>query len=143
MTSISRSALLPYPSPVVYELINDVAAYPEFMQGCIGAEVLQRTEQLMEARLDLSKAGLSQSFITRNHLFPVERVELELLDGPFANFSGQWQLLALSDTACKVTLDLQFTLESRVLGAAARVLFNPMADNLVDAIVRRAKQLYG
>lgn len=142
MIEINRSALLPYPAQKVYGLINDVAAYPEFMDGCVGVEILMADEQQMEARLDLAKAGLQHSFTTRNTLQPPHTVKMELVDGPFESFTGLWTVTPLSDDACKVVLQLEFTLSNRVLGLAAKALFNPMADNLVDALVKRAHKLY-
>lgn len=142
MTKINRSALLPFPAGKVFELINDVASYPEYMDGCVGAQILKQTEDTMEARLDLSKAGIKYSLITRNRVQPPMSIAMELVDGPFDDLSGCWTVVALSDEACKVSLDLQFTLASKVLSFAAKALFNPMADNLVDALVKRANHLY-
>lgn len=142
MAEILRSALLPYGAEQVYSLINDIAAYPEYMDGCTGAEVLSVSGTTMEARLDLSRAGLSYSLITRNTLQPPATVSMVLVDGPFNEFAGQWQVQPLSDKACKVSVALRFELESRVLDKAAKALFNPMADNLVDAVVKRAHHLY-
>ena len=142
MTDISRSALLPYSAQQVFELINDVSAYPQFMDGCVGAQIISHRADAMEARLDLAKAGLQYSLTTRNRLDPPHSVVMELVDGPFEQFSGRWSLKALGDNACKVNLDLHFTLHSKVLSNAVKTLFNPMADNLVDALVKRAHQLF-
>ena len=142
MAEIHRSALLPYSAAKVYQLINDVAAYPQFMDGCVGAEILRQSDESMEARLDLSKSGLNYSFTTCNRLLPEQQIEMTLIDGPFDDFCGRWQVKALSDEACKLTLDLEFTLSGKVLSLAAKLLFKPMADNLVDALVGRAHQLY-
>ena len=143
MPEISRSALLPYAAEQVYALINEVESYPQFMEGCVGAEILYRDETTMEARLDLAKSRFRYSFTTRNRLQPPSSVVMELVEGPFSTFTGEWTLLPLSDRACKVTLQLAFSLESRALALAAKALFNPMADNLVDSLVKRAHQLYG
>jgi ribosome-associated toxin RatA of RatAB toxin-antitoxin module len=143
MTQIQRSALLPYSSRKLFALVNDIEAYPSFMDGCIGAQVLRRDDTVVEARLDLARGGLSQSFATRNQLHEFHTIELELLEGPFSEFRGSWQFLALDDDACKVSLDLEFSLRSGVLGAAAGKLFNAVTGNLVDAIGRRAGHLYG
>ena len=64
MNDIRRSALLPYSAELIYQLINDVEAYPQYMDGCVGAEVLLADESMMEARLDLSRAGIKMSFST-------------------------------------------------------------------------------
>lgn len=147
MAEICRSALLPYPAEQVYELINDVAAYPQYMDGCVGAEVLQQDSDFMEARLDLAKAGLKYSLTTRNRLQAPRNqaqgtVEMTLINGPFEDFNGLWAIQPLGDAACKVDIVLRFTMANKLFGAAAKLLFNPMADNLVDALVRRAHHLY-
>lgn len=143
MHEIRRSALLPYSAGAVYQLINDIEAYPHFMEGCVGAEVLNQQGDVVEARLDLSKAGIQLSFVTRNELIAGERVALSLVDGPFETLQGEWHVKALSDAACKVSLELRFALRSRLVGAATRTLFNSVANNLVDAVSTRAKDLYG
>ena len=147
MTQISRSALLPYSCQQVYALINDVSAYPHYMNGCVGVEVYQHGvdelgQEFMEARLDLSKGGFRHSLTTRNKLFPPTKVEMKLVDGPVENFTGLWELLPLSEDACKVSLSLGFSISSRMLGAAARVMFEPLADDLVDSLVKRAHNLH-
>lgn len=142
MPELNRSALLPYPAESVYALINDVQAYPQYMDGCVGAEIVSQDQDVMVARLDLAKSRFNYSFTTRNKLLPPHSVVMELVDGPFQTFAGEWNIQALSESACKVTLRLNFTLQSKALALAAKALFNPMADNLVDALVRRAHQLY-
>jgi ribosome-associated toxin RatA of RatAB toxin-antitoxin module len=147
MAEISRSALLSYSVKQIYSLINDIDAYPQYMDGCIGSEIIEQNEGFMKARLDLSKAGLQHSFTTKNVFHRAEnnapcRVEMELVEGPFKDFSGLWTVLPLGDSACKVSLDLKFTMASKVLGAASKKLFNSMANNLVDSVVKRAHQLY-
>lgn len=142
MTAIHRSALLPHSARDLYQLVNDVESYPHFMEGCVGARVIHSDERHMEARLDLARGGISQSFTTLNTLTPYEQISLALKEGPFERFGGDWRFQQLADEACKVTLDLEFTVRSSLLGAAATRLFERVASNLVDAVVRRAGEIY-
>ncbi len=143
MTTINRSALLPHTAPEIFELVNDIEAYPLFMDGCTGAKILQREGLHLEARLDLSKGGISQSFTTRNTLVGSEAITLELVDGPFDFFEGRWGFQALGDSACKVSLHIEFDIKSTVLGAAAGKLFERVSNKLVDSVSQRAKFIYG
>jgi len=143
MTSIHRSALLPYSQRQLYDLVNDVEAYPSYMDGCVGAEVLEASDSRMLARLDLARGGISQSFTTFNVLSPCESIHLTLREGPFETFDGIWRFSALSPDACKVSLDLEFAVRGSLLGAAAARLFDGVTGNLVAAVVRRAGQIYG
>lgn len=143
MTAIHRSALLHYSDRQLYDLVNDVEAYPQYLDGCVGARVIQTDATHMEARLDLSRGGIAQSFTTVNELIPYEEIRLRLKEGPFENLSGSWRFLALGESACKVSLDLDFTVRSSLIGVAATRLIDHMANSLVDAVVRRASQIYG
>ena len=142
-TQIQRSALLPFSAQQLYQLINDVQAYPQYLDGCVGAELISSSDAHMEARLDLAKAGLKYSFTTRNSLTPYQSIVMELVDGPFNRFQGAWTITALSEQACKINLDLAFELKGKVMALAAKKLFEPVANNLVDAVAKRAKQVYG
>ena len=50
---------------------------------------------------------------------------------------------ALGDAACKTSLRLHFELASGLAGVAAGKLFDRVALDLVDAVVRRANQQLG
>lgn len=142
-THIHRSALLPYPARMLFDLVNDVASYPEFLPWCSASEVLDASEVHMRASLTVAKAGLSQRFVTRNVLVPAQSIELNLEEGPFSQLHGEWQFKALSDKACKISLDLNFDYAGPLVRATLGPLFNQAANTLVDAFCQRAKQLYG
>ena len=143
MTIINRSALLPYNAHQLYTLVNDVESYPRYLDGCVGAQVLHLGDDMMEARLDLARGGIKQSFSTRNRLLGTEAITLELLDGPFEFFEGRWGFQELGDTACKLSLQLEFTVNSALLGVAASRLFEMVTNNLVDSLGKRAQEIYG
>jgi ribosome-associated toxin RatA of RatAB toxin-antitoxin module len=138
VTKIQRTALLPYPAERLFELVSDIESYPDYMEGCVGAQVLRRDADLVDARLELARGGIEQSFATRNRSLAPHTIELELLEGPFKKFSGRWHFQTLGSLACKVSLDLEFTLNNRLLGVAAGKLFAGVTGNLVDAVARRA-----
>lgn len=142
-SSIQRSALLPYAAGDIYALVNDVAAYPAYMDGCVATEVLVCDDGEMVARLDLAKAGVRQSFTTRNQLVPERAIIMQLEQGPFDEFAGNWTFEAMGTGACRVSLDLHFSMPGRLASAAVRRLFQSVSSNLVDALCRRAKQIYG
>jgi len=148
MTRIERSALLPYSAEKLFDLVNDVRAYPQYMEGCVGATVMMENETIMEAQLELRKGGISQRFATRNRLEKPQKIFMELLDGPFETLQGEWTFKTLASDACKVSLYLQFqmqqdSLHQTVAQKAAEKLFESVAGNLVDALCKRANALYG
>lgn len=140
--SVKRSALVTFSAQQMFDLVNDIEAYPQYMDGCTGATILKRDGDWLEARLELSKAGVSQSFVTRNHLQSPERMSMVLVDGPFKRLEGCWQFTPLAEDACKVSFELEFELQNKLLGMAVGKLFESVASKQVDALCERAKQLY-
>jgi ribosome-associated toxin RatA of RatAB toxin-antitoxin module len=140
MTVIERSALLAHPVEQVFDLVADIERYPEFLKGCVGADILKRDDDQVTATLRLSRAGISHGFTTQNRMQRPHRIDLALVDGPFSHFAGHWSFLALGDDACKTTLQLHFELASGIASVAAGKLFDKVALDLVDAIVNRAGQ---
>jgi len=62
MTTIERSALLPYAAEQIFALVADIERYPEFLDGCVGAEILEQGDNTVTASLKLSRAGISHGF---------------------------------------------------------------------------------
>lgn len=143
MTIISRSALVMHSAEQMFDLVNDVRAYPQFLQGCKSTEVMEEGEGFMLARMVLAKAGLEQSIVTRNELVRPKSLDMKLIEGPFSKFNGVWRFQTLSDEACKVTLDMEFEVANRLASIALTALFKQVANTMVDAFVKRAKQIYG
>lgn len=143
MPQVSRSALVDFSAQQMFDLVNDIARYPEYMPGCIAAEVLSSSAECVEARLTLGKSGISQSFVTRNILVAGESMVMELVEGPFKHFKGDWQFTPLAEQACKVSLELSFEFNNPLLAMTMNKKLEEMAGRQVDAISERAKQTYG
>ncbi|MEF1219093.1 SRPBCC family protein, partial [Photobacterium damselae] len=95
MPQISRSALVPFSAQQMFELVNDVASYPAFLPGCAGTKIIESSEQYMMAAVDVSKAGIRKTFVTRNQLVEARAIEMQLVDGPFKKLVGGWTFTEL------------------------------------------------
>lgn len=142
MPQVNRSALVMFSARQMYDLVNDVAAYPQFLPGCVGSRIVSDENNVMIASVDVSKAGIKKTFTTRNTLTENERVDMALVDGPFKLLSGGWSFLALDDNACKVNLDLEFEFDNKLAEFAFGKVFKELAGNMVTAFSERAKVVY-
>ncbi len=140
MTSIHRSALVALPPQRLFEIVNDVAAYPRRFDWCVGSQVMEQDRRHMLARLEVRVAGMNVSFTTRNTLTPHSRIDLELAEGPFQDFGGAWTFAALGQAGCRVGLRLHFELAGKVLGSALALGFAGFADRLVDDFCKVARK---
>jgi len=143
MAEVSRSALLMYSADEMYNLVNDVSAYPAFLPGCVDAKILTHVDDVMRASVVVSKAGIKQQFTTENTLVDGRSIAMNLVDGPFKHLSGGWTFLALDEQACKVSLDLQFEFSSKLVELAFGRIFNELVGTMVKSFSERAKVVYG
>lgn len=143
MAHIHRNALLYFSDQQMFDLVNDVAAYPQYMDGCSSTIIHEQSEATMLATLNLEKRGVKLSFSTKNVLDKPKSIVMSLQDGPFDSFEGRWFFQHLDAEACKVILDIQFSLSNKMTGLAAKKLFDTVSNNMVDAVVQRAKVVYG
>jgi len=143
LDSINRSALVPYTPHEMFVLVTDVAAYPQFMPWCGGAEVLSHEVDEMVARIDFAVASVSKSFTTRNLHQADTEVRMELVDGPFSQLQGRWQFEPLGEQGCKISLFLEYDFSSKMIGMVIGPVFSQIANSLVDAFQKRAVEVYG
>lgn len=143
MRRVSKTALVPYTAPQMFALVDDVEAYPRFLPWCNSAEILSRSDEAVEATLELQKGSVTKAFTTRNSRNEPDSIDLELLDGPFRYLSGGWQFKGLGDQGCKVSLELEFEFDSVMVDMMFGAFFESTCNSLVDAFTTRAQAVYG
>ena len=138
MPVILRSALVEHSASRMFTLVNDVAAYPRRFDWCRQAQLLEEGEGRLVARLDLGVGGFYTRFTTENQLSPPHHIDMALRDGPFRRLQGRWEFHALDESACKVSLRLDFEPQNRLLAPALQLGMQGLADRMVDDFVREA-----
>lgn len=142
MANVRRSALVAFSAESMFDLVNDVASYPQFLPGCSDSKVLEDNSDSMKASVLISKGGVKQWFTTQNVLARGEYIKMNLVDGPFSHLDGGWTFTKLEDDACKIELNLHFTFSSKLAEMAFGRVFNSIASNMVNAFTARAKKVY-
>lgn len=143
MHTLKRNALVPYSTRQMFELVNRIEDYPRFLPWCHTSHIISRTDEEVIAALDVSWKGIHKSFSTRNRLYPFEKVEISLIKGPLHRLEGTWMFYELDENACKITLDLEFEFTGHFFDRLFQPVFQHIANTLVDAFTRRARELYG
>jgi ribosome-associated toxin RatA of RatAB toxin-antitoxin module len=152
MKQVKKSVLLFYTAHEIYELVVDVEAYPQFLPWCERAEIVQRDETGLTARLYLAYSGIRHAFTTRNVQVRDESVHVGLVDGPFSLLDGLWRFVPLAlpgapegaaAGACKIDFEMRYAFSNGVLEAAISPVFDRIANTFVDSFVRRAEQVHG
>jgi ribosome-associated toxin RatA of RatAB toxin-antitoxin module len=148
MKTIHKSVLIWFSAEEMFALVTDVARYPEFLPWCETGKVLEQTPHTMTAEIGMALGGFRKGFTTCNEHIPGRQVKLVLVDGPFKELNGTWDFIPLLDPntqapqrACRIELTLNYSFES-LFGALVGPVFDKIANNLVDAFVKRAEQVY-
>jgi ribosome-associated toxin RatA of RatAB toxin-antitoxin module len=143
MTTIKRAALVPYSAKEMYDLVNDIGAYPQFLPWCKESDILSSSEDEIRARLHLAWMGVEKSFTTCNRLQPHKMIEIGLIDGPFHHLQGFWRFTDIEDKGARIQFDLNFQFSNTLLDKMIGTVFTQIANNLVEAFCKRAIDLYG
>ncbi len=142
MPIIQESLEVPYTVEKMYDLVNDIEAYSEFLPGCTESKIVRQEEDSIQAKLTLSGGGFSKSFTTSNRLQKNKMIEISLVNGPFRQLEGFWAFEP-TKKGCKVHLSLEFEFASNLLAFAFSPVFEQVAHKLIHAFSERAKQQYG
>ena len=143
MHRISKSAIVPYTPQQMFELVNNINDYSQFLNWCDSSAILNQSDNQITASVEINKGGIKQTFSTLNTLTPYKSIAMELVDGPFDVLSGEWRFEALGDNAAKIHLDLQFKFKSMLIDMALSPVFKNIANSQLDSFVERAKYIYG
>ncbi len=143
MPRVQKSVLVMHPAATMFQLVDAVEQYPQFLPWCAGGQVLLRDSAITRATIAIRYAGVAQSFTTENTKEGGEWMRLTLLNGPFQDFSGHWRFHALSEAGCKIEFALHYTFTNAILEKAIGPVFGMIVDTLVDRFVARADALAG
>ena len=147
MPTHSETRLLPYTAQQMYDLVADVASYPQFLPWTAAARIRSRDDQgdheVMLADLVISFKVFRERFGSRVTLWPEEqRIDTEYLDGPFKYMVSKWAFTD-TDEGVEVAFFVDFEFRNRLLQGAAGMFFYEAMQRIVRAFERRAAELYG
>ncbi|ARE42163.1 Putative oligoketide cyclase/lipid transport protein [Rhodovulum sp. P5] len=148
MPSHSENREMPYTAQQMYDLVADVASYPQFLPWTAAARIRSRTDfgdnEVMEADLVISFKVFRERFGSRVTLWPGQhRIDTEYLDGPFRYLRSYWKFEDIGADRCKVEFFVDFEFKNRVLQGVIGAVFNEAMQRIVRAFEDRAKALYG
>lgn len=147
MPTHSETRTLPYTARQMYDLVADVAQYPQFLPWTAAARIRSREDrgdhEVMLADLVISFKVFRERFGSRVTLWPDQhRIDTEYLDGPFKYMQSKWEFRDVDD-GVEVHFFVDFEFRNRILQGAAGMFFYEAMQRIVRAFERRAAALYG
>lgn len=142
MALVKKLVLIEFSCAQMFDLVDGVEHYPQFLPWCGGTELLERTEAITRARIHINYHGIKSHFSTENDKQRPGLMRIKLVDGPFHHLDGEWKFTALGEAACKVEFSLHYEFSNRLIDKALGPVFSHIANTFVDSFVRRAEHLY-
>jgi ribosome-associated toxin RatA of RatAB toxin-antitoxin module len=143
LPTVKRSARVPYTAEQMFDLVNDVESYPQFLHWCRGARIDLRQGNTVEATLEIGALGFQQHFRTRNTLQRPDNIGIDLVSGPFRRLRGEWRFVAVPGEGTDISLTLTFEVTLSPFGVVLAKVFEEIAGSQMGAFVERAKKIYG
>lgn len=142
MAIVEKSVLVPHSAEQMFNLVDRVEEYPDFLPWCGGASVTTREGTTVHATVHIDYHHIRQHFTTENQRTPPTKIEMTLQDGPFRHLDGSWTFIPLGETACKIEFKLHYEFSSKLLEKLVGPVFHYIANSFVDAFIHRADKIY-
>jgi len=143
MPGIRETRVLAYSCEQMFDLVADVAKYPEFLPWIIATRVRSDNELEMTADIIVGFKSLREKFTSKVSKHRPDVIDVQYVDGPLRDLDNRWHFTPLPDGGCTVDFSVDFTFKNRVFEALAGQYFDRAFRKMVAAFEARADQLYG
>ena len=126
----------------MFDLVADVGRYPEFLPWCMSARVRSKTDTEVVADLTIGFGPFRESFTSRVALDRPREIRVRYERGPFRYLNNNWRFLP-DARGTRVEFFVDFEFRSRLLQSAIGVVYNEAVRRMVNAFLKRARDIYG
>jgi coenzyme Q-binding protein COQ10 len=131
----------------MFDLVADVARYPEFLPWCSAARVRKRESANIELdEIAIGFGPFHEKFVSRVVLRPDDPAGLGIettgIEGPFRQLASHWTFTP-HPRGTMIDFRLEFEFRSLLLQKTVQLLFAEAMKRMVSAFEARAGQLYG
>ena len=144
----SETKVLPYTAAQMFDLVADVARYPEFLPWTSAARI--RSTRPVAGGAELLAAPVLGVRVCRERvgsrvtlLRDERRILTEYIDGPFKHLKSVWHFRDRPEGGCEVAFEVDFEFRNAILAGIIGVVFNEAMARVVRAFEARAAALYG
>jgi coenzyme Q-binding protein COQ10 len=142
MPTHAETKVLPYTPEQLFELVADVAKYPEFLPWCTASRIRSRDGDVFFADLVIGFKMVRERFTSKVRLTRPDRIDVTYTDGPFRHLNNHW-LFKPHPKGTEIDFYVDFEFRNRMLQALIGALFGEAVKLMVSAFEKRARQLYG
>ena len=139
----SETRQLPYTPEQMFDLVADVARYPEFLPWVVATRIRSNSDTEMVADMVAGFKSLRETFASKVNKERPSRISIDYIDGPLKYLHNEWQFDPVGEGGCIVHFSVDFAFRSRVFESLAGQVFDRALRKMTDGFEVRADALYG
>ena len=143
MHTHSEKRVLPHTAEQMFNLIEDVEKYPQFLPWCTGLRIFKREEGAFYADLMIGYKVIREKFTSKVELTPKTRIDVTYMSGPLRHMRNSWDFAQNDDGTCTVDFFIEFEFRSKLFERLIGKVFDEIVHRMVGAFVDRADDIYG
>lgn len=143
MMKIEKNVLVTHTCAQMFDLVDQVLEYPQFLPWCKKTEIIKRENNELIASVYMDYLKISQHFTTHNFNTPNELIKIHLVNGPFRKLAGTWKFTPLGEIGCKIEFTLEYEFANTLLETIIGPVFRHISQTLVDCFIQEADKRYG
>ena len=140
MHNIHKSAIVLHPAQKMFQLVDSVENYPQFLPWCGSTQIIERDNDKTIASIEINYKGIRQTFTTENTKKQNQEMMIKLVDGPFKSLSGEWMFKNLDKDSCQIELKLEYEFSNVILEKLISPVFNMIANTFIDEFIKEANR---
>ena len=122
----------------IFDLINNVANYKEFLPWCSNSIIDIDHDNIMHGEIEISKNLIDWKFKTSNKYVVNKEIQIELIDGPFSHLSGEWKFRKIDNFNTEVKLYLEYEVDNKVIEMSLKQIFSTIMNSILDSFISEA-----
>ncbi len=141
MNVINQSEDINVNVKLIFELINNVDDYSNFLPWCSESKILSDKNSEMVAEIEILRSPVQWKFKTRNTYQKEEIINIKLESGPFKNLDGYWKFSAIDSHNTTVSLFLEYEFDNRIIELSLKPVFSSIMSSILDSFISEAFRL--
>ena len=122
----------------IFNLINDINSYPNYLPWCTKTEVTEKPGHSIIGKIFISKSFINWNFSTKNTIKKNESISLELVDGPFESLNGKWSFSVIDGFNTRVSLEINYKFKSSLIELSIEPIFTSIMNSILKSFIQEA-----
>ena len=141
MNYVNKSEEINVDQKTIFNLINNVDSYQNFLPWCTSSSILFKQYNSMTAEIEISKSFVNWRFTTENTFKVNKIIELKLVNGPFSHLEGYWMFDEIDEFNTKVSLYLEYKFDNKLIEMSIKPVFSNIMSSILDSFISEAFKL--